>query len=260
MHYRRSIRSRHSTRRAQFACLACLCVAGTLSAAGDEHWLDFEGQIQYGYYTEDPRALGNLAARLDSKEGAQPLQGYYAALAYYRLALTGEARDKAGAASSAEHCNTSVDAALQVRADWAEALALQGACLGLLAELKPLRAALAGPRSRSELVHARELEAHNPRVLLLDGWLELERPAKDMSAAKARACGDFAAAISAFEAARSGAEHVPEWGLAEAYTYRANCDLERRDAAAARDALERALLIAPDFQLARRLIGRITAG
>jgi Tfp pilus assembly protein PilF len=80
------------------------------------------------------------------------------------------------------------------------------------------------------------------------------------AASKAHACGEFAAAIAAFEAARPGEEHVPEWGVAEAYTYRARCDLERGDAAAARDALERALLIAPDFQLARRLVARITEG
>ena len=247
-------------RRAQLVCLAGLFATATLRAANDEHWLDVEGQIQYGYYTEDLRALTNLALRLDSKEGAQPLQGYYAALAYYRLALSGVAHDKEGAASAAEHCLTSLDQSLQVRADWAEALALAGACQGLVAELKPLRAPLAGPRSRAQLTHALELEPHNPRALLLDGWLDLERPAKGAAAAKARACGEFAAAIAAFEAARPGEEHVPEWGPAEGYTYRARCDLERGDAAAARDALERALLIAPDYQLARRLIARITAG
>jgi tetratricopeptide (TPR) repeat protein len=241
-------------------CLAGLFATATLHAANDEHWFDVEGQIQYGYYTEDLRALTNLALRLDSKEGAQPLQGYYAALAYYRLALTGEAHDKVGAASAAEHCTTSLDQSLQVRADWAEALALAGACLGLVAELKPLRAPLAGPRSRAQLARALELEPHNPRVLLLDGWLNLERPAKGAPAAKARACGEFTAAIAAFEAARPGEEHVPEWGPAEGYAYRARCDLERGDAGAARDALERALLIAPDYQLARRLIARITAG
>jgi tetratricopeptide (TPR) repeat protein len=234
--------------------------AGTLRAADDTRWLDIEGQIQYGYYTEDLRALSNLAARLDAKEGTQPLQGYYAALAYYRLALSSEAHDPAAAASAAEHCATNIDATLQVRADWAEALALQGTCLGLLSDLKPVRAPLAGPRGRSALAHALALEAHNPRVLLLDGSLALARAAKEGAGAKARACSDFAAAIGAFEAARSGAEHVPEWGLAEAYTYRASCDLERGDAAAARDALERALLIAPDLQMARRLIARITSG
>ena len=240
------MRTQHSPRRAQFACLACLFSTGALHAVNDEHWLDVEGQIQYNYYTEDLRALSNLAGRLDTKEGAQPMQGYYAALAYYRLALTGAAHDPAAAAGAAEHCNLRLEEALQTRANWAEALALQGACLALIAELKPLRAPLAAARSRSEVAHALELEPHNPRVLLLDGGLELERPAKDAVAAKAHACAEFAAAIGAFEAARPGEEHVPEWGLAEGYTYRARCDLERGDAAAARDALERALLIAPD--------------
>jgi hypothetical protein len=146
-----------------------------------------------------------------------------------------------------------------MRQDWADALALQGACLGLLAELTPLRAPLAGARSRAQLAHALELEARNPRVLLLDGSA-LERPRSGVAAAKARACAEFAAAVEAFEAARPRADRVPEWGPAEGYTFRARCDLERGDAAAARDALERALLIAPDFQLARRLMARITSG
>ncbi|HSY08780.1 MAG TPA: hypothetical protein VK820_09630 [Steroidobacteraceae bacterium] len=253
--------SRHSKRRAQLACLACLLAAAATTRAADEaHWLDVEGQIQYAYYTEDLRALGNLTQRLDAKADAEPLQNYYAALAHYRLAQSSAERDKPRAASAAEHCAASLDQAVLARPDWAEALALQAACLGLVADLSALRAPLAGPRSRAQLARALALDAHNPRVLLLDGALELERPHSTAAAAKLRACVEFAAAVSAFEAARPGAEHVPEWGPAEGYTYRARCDLERGDAAAARDALERALLIAPDFQLARRLIARITAG
>jgi hypothetical protein len=252
--------SRHSTKRAPLVGLAVLFVSGALSAADDEHWLDVEGQIQYSYYTEDLRALSSLAARLDSKEGAQPLQDYYAALAYFRLALTGEMANKLGAAQAAEHCVASLERILQARADWAEALALQGACLGMLAELKALRAPLASPRSRAQLARALTLEPHNPRVLLLNGWLDREHPARSAVAAKAHACENFASAITAFEAARSAAEHVPEWGLAEGYAYRARCDLERGDTAAARDALERSLLIAPDYQLPRRLIAGITSG
>jgi hypothetical protein len=37
------------------------------------------------------------------------------------------------------------------------------------------------------------------------------------------------------------------------------CALERGDAVAARDALERALLIAPDLRAARRLLKQMTA-
>ena len=42
--------------------LALLAVA-PLQAA-DTHWLDVESRIQYGYYTEDPRALHSLVESL----------------------------------------------------------------------------------------------------------------------------------------------------------------------------------------------------
>lgn len=254
------MRSRHSTRRAQLACTAGLLAAVAVAYAGDAQWLDVEGQIQYGFYTEDSRALANLAARLDSKEGTEPLQSYYAALAYYRVALTDEARDKPRATRAVERCVANLDGALQAHADWSDALALQGACLGVLAQLTSLRAPLAGAHSRSELARALKIEPHNPRALLLDGTLEYERAGSPGRAAKDHACAEFAASVTAFEAARPKEEHVPEWGTAEGYTARARCDLERGDAAAARDALERALLIAPDYQLARRLMARIIAG
>ncbi len=242
----------------QLACVACLFAAGSAGAANDEHWLDIEGQIQYGYYTEDLRALGNLAAQLDTKQAAEPLQDYYAALADYRLALVASA-DTQRAASAVESCISHLERALQARAEWAEALALQGACLGWVAEIKPLRAPFAGPRSRAQLGRALKIEPHNPRVLLLDGWLIFEHPHAAGGAAKAQACREFAAAVSAFEVARPGEERAPEWGPAEGYAYEARCALQRGDAVAARDALERALLIAPDFKAARQLLKPITA-
>jgi tetratricopeptide (TPR) repeat protein len=239
-------------------CVACLFAAAAAHAANDEHWLDIEGQIQYSYYTEDLRTLGNLAAQLDTKEPSEPLQDYYAALAYYRLALAAS-QDAQRAASAIDSCSAHLDQVLQARAEWAEALALQGACLGWLAELKALRAPFAGPRSRTQLGRALKIEPHNPRVLLLDAWLNFEHPRAAGGAGKAQACREFAAAVSAFEVARPGEERAPEWGPAEGYAYAGRCALERGDAVAARDALERALLIAPDFKAARRLLKQITA-
>ena len=52
--------------------------------------------------------------------------------------------------------------------------------------------------------------------------------------------------------------NIPGWGAAETYAYLGRGYLEQGDVVAARDALERALLIAPDFALARRLLLRIT--
>ena len=240
--------------------MASLLASVAAGAANDAQWLDVEGQVQYAFYTENTRALNNLAGRLDSKVGSEPLQGYYAALAFYRLAQSSEAHDKPQSVSAAERCVANLDLVLQARADWAEAFALQGACLAAVAELTPLKAPLSGTRSRTQLARALKLEPHNPRVLLLDGVLEYERPRNAQHAGANSACATIQAAVAAFEAARPDAEHVPEWGLADGYTYRARCDLDRGDVSGARDALERALLIAPDFQLARRLIARITTG
>jgi hypothetical protein len=239
--------------------MAWLLAAGVARAASDTEWLDTEGQIQYAFYTEDARALTALVARLEAITGAEPLHGYYAALANYRLSLTLAAADKAHAANAAERCVANLEPVLQERADWAEAVALQGACFNSVAALKPLRAPFARPHSRSQLAHALALEPHNPRALLLDGWLAYEHPRSAAHAGKDRACEELQAAVVVFEVARAGVEHVPEWGAAEGYAYRAQCDLDRGEVAGARDALERALLIAPDFKLARRLIARITA-
>lgn len=255
---RRFLRRRSASRYVQLACVFCALAAGGAQAADDEHWLDIEGQIQYSYYTEDLRELGNLAAQLETKPAAEPLQDYYAALAYYRLALAAP-KDAARAASAVESCITHLEHVLQERAEWSEALALEGACLGWVSELTPLRAPLAGPRSRTQFGRALKIAPHNPRVLLLDGWLAYEHPRAAGDVSKAQACREFAAAVAAFEVARPGEEHVPEWGPAEGYTYAARCALERGDAASARDALERALLIAPDFKAARLLLKQITA-
>jgi Tfp pilus assembly protein PilF len=65
-------------------------------------------------------------------------------------------------------------------------------------------------------------------------------------------------AAVAFEAERQGMDRTPGWGAAETYAYLGRGYLEQGDVLAARDALERALLIAPDFALARRLLQKIT--
>jgi tetratricopeptide (TPR) repeat protein len=148
---------------------------------------------------------------------------------------------------------------LQAQKDFADALALQAACLGMLAELKPWRVPFAGPRSSTQIHKALQLAPRNPRVLLLDAIGDYERP-KSPGGDTDRAIGKFKKAVAAFEAEREGLDQVPGWGAAEAYTFLARSYLDRGDAIAARDALERALLIAPEFLQARRLMTRITGG
>jgi tetratricopeptide (TPR) repeat protein len=225
----------------------------------ETNWLDVESRIQYGYYTEDPRALAGVMELLAPAQTDSAFKGYYAGLANYRLTQLTPARDKSRAKETAEACVDNLEQAVKIRKDFADALALQSACLDVLAGLEAWRTPFAASKSGSQIEKARHLGPKNPRVLLLDAVEAYERP-KASAADKDRALRGFEQAAAAFEAERQETEHVPGWGAAEAYVYLAKCRLDRGATLDARDALERALLIAPEFAEARRLMTRITSG
>jgi Tetratricopeptide repeat len=77
---------------------------------------------------------------------------------------------------------------------------------------------------------------------------------------KERALAKLRQVVAAFEAERTGAEPVPGWGAAEAWFLLARDLFDHGDPVGARDALEHALLIAPEFAQARRLMAKVTAG
>jgi tetratricopeptide (TPR) repeat protein len=246
-----------------------------------------ESRIQYGYYTEDLRSLRNLVEPLTTSDSHDRLKSYYSALLAYRLTLLEKAQaDQAAAAEAAaagttslksppparkndrtknevrqtvERCVSSLDQALEAQSNFADALALQSACLGLEAELSSWRAPLAGPKSSSQLHKALQVAPKNPRVLLLDAIAEYER-AKTPGGDAQHPCAKFEAVAAVFEAERADVDQVPGWGAAEAYTWLGRCYLDNGNGNAARDALERALLIAPEFGQARRLLATLTSG
>jgi tetratricopeptide (TPR) repeat protein len=261
-----------------------LVTASTVGAA-DQNWLDIESRIQYGYFTEDVRSLRNLVEPLTSGDSHDRLKSYYSGLLAYRMTLLEEARLEAAAAAAGtatpppksrpparkndrsknevrqtvERCVRSLDEALEAQNNFAEALALQSVCLGLLAELSSWRAPLAAPKSASQLHRALQLAPKNPRVLLLDAIGEYEH-AKAPGGGAEHPCGKFEAVAAVFEAERADVDQVPGWGAAEAYMWLGRCYLDNDNPNAARDALERALLIAPEFGQARRLLATITSG
>src|SRR5437764_692780 len=67
-------------------------------------------------------------------------------------------------------------------------------------------------------------------------------------------------AVAAFELERAGTEQLPGWGAAEAYELLARDLLDHGETLGARDALEHALLLAPEFSQARRLMAQIISG
>jgi tetratricopeptide (TPR) repeat protein len=252
--------------------LAVLLAPAAALRAADTHWLDIESRIQYGYYTEDPRALRNLVQPLAADDSTDALKSYYGGLLAYRLTLLAEAQaDQSATAGklptaaeknemrqTAERCVAALDHALTVRSDFPDALALQSACLGRLAELSSLRAPFAAAKSASQMRKALQQAPRNPRVLLLEAIGTYEH-AKAGAGDAEHPCEKFKNAAAVFEAERADVDQVPGWGAAEAYTWLGRCYLDKGDAVAARDPLERALLIAPEFAWAHRLLASITS-
>jgi tetratricopeptide (TPR) repeat protein len=264
---------------------AGVLVSASAVRAADMNWLDIESRIQYGYFTEDVHSLRNLVEPLASDDSHDRLKSYYAGLLAYRMTLLEEAqadraaadggagtpppkspppvrkndRSKNEARQTVERCVASLDRALEAQSNFPDALALQSACLRQLAELSSWRAPLAGPKSLSQLHKALQIAPKNPRVLLLDAIGDYEHSGASGGDAQ-QACVKFKAVAAVFEAERADVDQVPGWGAAEAYMWLGRCYLDSGDANAARDALERALLIAPEFGQARRLLATITSG
>lgn len=223
-----------------------LFAADTVIAA---QWSDVEARIQFAWYTEDARALGSVLASLEGGANDDPMQAYYLGLGEYRLALLGLGHDQKAAREAAESCVEHLESIDGVRKDFADALALQAACQELVASLRAWKVPLLAPGHMPQFGRALQLAPRNPRVLLLAALADSDGE---------RAYGRLRKAVAAFEEERQGAATLPAWGAPEAYLHLARRQLDRGDSTVARSTLERALLLAPDFGQARRLMAEIT--
>lgn len=227
---------------------AALLAASGAAPGAETSWRDIESRIQYGYYTEDAAALRSLRGLIEADESHDRLHGYYAALLAWREAqlaaqgLPASRGERAG--DLAERCVTEADNVLESQAAFTDALALRAACLAT-----PLNAgggSISTHRARKDIEHALKSAPHDPRVLLVDAMNDKEH-----------ALPKLRRAVAAFETERAGLERLPGWGAAEAYLLLARGLLDHADPVGARDALEHALLIAPEYSQARRLMARI---
>jgi hypothetical protein len=258
---RRPVPSPCRRRETRSSLLALWLIAST-GLAADSPWRDIESRVQYGYYTEDVAALRGLNEVLASTDAHDKLHGYYQALADWRLALLaaqGTPVPGPSSAQLAQRCVSELDAPLGTDPDFADALALRAACSETPFGGVSLRAPLAGHRARKDLDRALQLAPRNPRVLLIDALCDDQLPSA-RGGNKERALPKLRQAVSAFEAERGGADRLPGWGAAEAWFQLGRDLLDRGDPVGARDALEHALLLAPEYAQARRLMSKITAG
>jgi hypothetical protein len=196
-------------------------------------------------------------------------RSYFRALTHYRLAQVLITTKKSEAKGAIGDCGDEVDRAVDAlprvplgldetdenRQRRAEAYALGTACTLAGREMSSMP--FGGGRIGSRIDEAVKLEPKNPRVRLVEALAMFDRAGKD-AAERAAALKSLRAVTAMFEQARAGASTTPEWGAAEAYAFLGRALFDQRDVVGAREALERSLLIAPDYAFARKLMAQIT--
>ena len=217
--------------------IAGLAVAAfAASAAPSAELLDLAGRVHYGYYHAEPRTIDAALTALE-RLGDAPEVVYWRDFAALRRAQLGGS-DRAGA----ERLRACAQRDPQPKLDkqfTAEAWVLAAACAQVVGD--------AGRREQA-LAFARARDDDNPRIALIDAWAAMAAAGTDASRRDA-VMTRLAAVVETFEAWEPAFDD-PDWGYAEALTALAAGALERGQTRVARDYIERALLLAPEYRAA----------
>lgn len=215
---------------------ALVIAAFSVSAAPSAEVLDLAARVHYGYYHAEPRTIDAALTALE-RLGDAPDVLYWRDFAALRRAQLG-ASDRAASGRLRECAQRDPQPKLDKHFT-AEAWVLAAAC-----------AQVAGDAGRREqaLAFARERDDDNPRIELVEAWAAIAGAGTDVARRDAAATR-LAAVVEAFEAWEPSLED-PDWGYAEALTALAAAALDRGQTRTARDYIERALLLAPDYRAA----------
>jgi hypothetical protein len=248
-----------SKARLVFAPLLLACV-GTV-AAGIDDLDDAAARLQYAFYTADVRGLQDVLSLIEGMEIDGPPGAKEYQLAYGQWKLTQLYADPGSQSSpiahasslagkAAEQCAKHAHATIEQDARNAEAYALEAVCSGMPQGFFRLVGSNSGSCDKSKsLKTAVELAPNDPRVQLIAAMCASAKPGKVTdNVAK------WSAVVSAFESAPPSAPGKPDWGHVEALTLLGESYLQRGDGVAARDAIERALVLAPDYRQAQRVL------
>ncbi|MGH8188256.1 MAG: hypothetical protein ACREUC_16990 [Steroidobacteraceae bacterium] len=218
---------------------------------------DAAARMQYAFYTGDPRTIETLLKSIEALEVGPNLaatQSYQLAYGSWKLSqlyldsVSGErppSNAKSLAAKAAQACVRHAKAAVQQDARMGEAYAIQAACEGFTSGA---RGGSAGCERGKPMRTALSVSPDNPRVKLIEALCASGRSPDPAAADRWRPV------VESFEAAPPSAPGRPDWGHVEALTRLGETYLQRGDSVAARDALERALVLAPDYRQARQLL------
>jgi tetratricopeptide (TPR) repeat protein len=232
--------------------LAAMLAAGgaeLAAAAPPDELADLATRIEYGFYGDEPRVIEAARAELE-RFGEDDAVRFYLGFAAFRLAQL-HAQRGADASALLDAC---IESATPASPDNDSERAAEGwlvvaACASLGGETR---------RRDQALERARAIDTDNPRIALLAAWAVSSSPQNAAPAVRDAAAAQLEKAVAAF-AAWDGDRDTPQWGEAEALAELGGIALQRGEARTARDLLERALLLAPDYRVAVDLRGKLQA-
>lgn len=215
---------------------------------------DMQAQILYAYQSEDTNLLASLMQNLANQVkagGADAALRYHLAHAEYRFGLLAQGKRAGEAAPAFSDCVEQLKSILEQDVKSAEALVLQSACYGELAARRRLEAVLLRSKAEERLNAAFKLEPRNPRVLyfMAEGALSRSKPG---SPERERAFTELQESAKIFDQSSATRNDVPGWGHAEAYLALGVQLQSRGDTLGARNWIEKALIVAPDYKAAQR--------
>jgi tetratricopeptide (TPR) repeat protein len=215
---------------------------------------DMQAQILYAYQSEDTNQLASLKQNLANQVkagGADASLRYHLAHAEYRFGLLAQGKRAHDAAPAFADCVDQLKSILEQDVKSVEALVLQSACYDELAKRRRLEAVLLRSKAEERLNAAFKLDPRNPRVLYFmaeDGFAR----SKPRSPEADRAFAELQESAKIFDQSSATRNDVPGWGHAQAYLALGMQLQSRGDALGARNWLEKALIVAPDYKAAQR--------
>lgn len=235
-----------------------LAITAPVAAATTAEFDDAVARMQFAFYTADTRSLEEMLTLLADFEVDASLaaaKSYQLAYGNWKLAqLYSDPLDerprpnaKSSASKAAKACVQHARETIAKDPRIADVYAIEAVCDDFYSH--PIGRYAVGSCARSKSMRtALTLGAENPRVHFINALCAPEVEGDPGRVERWRTV------VAKFEAAPPSQPGKPDWGHAEALTQLGQSYLQRGEVVAARDVLERALVLAPDYRQAQKLL------
>lgn len=234
-----------------------LAAAAPVAAESMAEFDDATARLQFAFYTADTRSLEEMLREIAGFEAGAALaaaKSYQLAYGHWKLAqLYGDPRDerarpntRSSAGKAAKACVQHARETIAKDPRKAEVYAIEAACDGFSPGANG--GGSAGCARSKSMRTALTLGADNPRVQFINVLCSQSAEGDPVAVDRWRDV------VAKFEAAPPSRPGKPDWGHAEALALLGESYLKRGEMVAARDVLERALVLAPDYRQAQELL------